>query len=131
MFKNLAGHRQKRAIRLANIVRPDNSYTDLLGFQRDGYTQVIFVKNPISDQECAPLNGNIYEIIELLKLDNPLFRISHPNCLCKFSPYGQATGRGFQTLKPQTPVVEPATVIKKQEVPPMTIQPVPPQTKTV
>lgn len=122
MFKNLAQHRQARAIRLAEIVRPDTSYQDLLGFQRDGYTQAVFVKNPIADEECAPLDGNIYEVAELLKLDNPLFRISHPNCLCKFAPYGQGT-TGLQTIQPTAP-----PLIQKPEVPPMTIQPAPKQT---
>jgi hypothetical protein len=128
MFKRLAEHRRARAVRLANIVRPDTSYQDLLRLQKEGYTQVVFVKNPIADEECAPLDGNIYEISELLKLDNPLFRISHPNCLCKFVGY-KAGAPGLQTIKPMQPQTlapqAPAPLIQKPAVPPMTIQPAP------
>lgn len=122
MFSKIARRRHLRNVLLANIDRPDQSYSDLLGFQRDGYTQVVFVKNPIADEECAPLDGDIYEIAELLKLDNPLFRISHPNCTCKFAPYGQSTKP--TTLTTPTP---PATLIQRPEVPPMTMQQPPPK----
>ncbi len=130
MFKKIARRRQLRAVRLANIVRPDTSFSDLLGFQRDGFTQAVFVKNPIADEECTQFNGNIYEISELLKLDNPIFRISHPNCTCKFMPYGQGTKPTTLTA-PEAPAqtaTPPATLIQKPEVPPMTIKPAPKQT---
>jgi hypothetical protein len=132
MFKNIANRRHLRMVRLADLDRPDQSYSDLLGFQRDGYEQAVFVKNPTADEQCAPLNGKIYEISELLKLDNPLFRISHPNCLCKFSPYGEST-KPANVLEPEITETaeEPATLIQRPEVPPMTMIPAPPQTKTV
>jgi dTDP-glucose pyrophosphorylase len=71
---------------VAEIVRPDISVTYLNQFKSEGYRQVVFIANVVSDPDCVNLDGNVYSIDELLKLDNPLFRISHPNCECKFEP---------------------------------------------
>jgi hypothetical protein len=86
------------------IVRPDRSYSDLLGFRNDGYTQAVFVANLIADPQCQQFNGNVYEIADLLRLDNPLYRTSHPNCNCAFQPYGQ-----------QPQAEEPTTVNPNEE----------------
>jgi len=105
----------------------------LLGFQRDGYTQVVFIKNLTADEECTPLDGNIYEISELLKLDNPIFRISHPNCLCKFSPYGKSSN-SISVLEPELTGIDkekPSDLIQRPEIPPTTIRPALTPTKTV
>ena len=74
--------------RVAKIVRPDGSYSDLLSFRHNGYEEVVFVANLIADPQCAVLNGNIYKIADLLRYDNPLYRTSHPNCNCKFEAFG-------------------------------------------
>lgn len=73
-------------IKIADIVRPDISVTYLNQFKGEGYKQVVFIANVIADPQCDVLNGNVYNIDDLLKLDNPLFRTSHPNCECKFEP---------------------------------------------
>ena len=91
--------------RVAKIVRPDRSYSDLLSFRTDGYEQAVFVANLIADPQCEVLNGNVYQIADLLRYDNPLYRTSHPNCNCKFAPYGQ--GREEQT--------NPTTVVNNAE----------------
>jgi hypothetical protein len=79
--------------RLAVITRPDVSKWDLQRFQREGNIQVAFVKGsyePCSKEDmrhnCDDLNGKVFEIKALLLLDSPLYRISHPNCRCKFVP---------------------------------------------
>lgn len=88
--------------RIAVIVRPDRSYSDLLGFRNDGYKQVVFVANLIADPQCKQFDGNVYEIEDLLRLDNPLYRTSHPNCNCAFQAFGQLP----QAAEPQN-MVEP------------------------
>lgn len=71
------------------LVRPDNSKFYLQFFKNQGYTQVVFRANPTCcPKECRPLDGNIYLIDDLLTFDNPLFRTAHPNCNCRFDPYG-------------------------------------------
>ncbi len=87
----------------SDLFRIDQSKNYLLQFKTNGYSQVVFINNFTADPQCKNLNGNIYNIEELIKLDNPLFRISHPNCLCKFQPYGQKTNK-VPTLT-QTPVI--------------------------
>lgn len=76
----------KRDIITADIVRPDMSKSDLMRFKSEGYKQVVFIANIAADPQCEVHNGEVYNIEELLKMDNPLFRISHPNCECKFEP---------------------------------------------
>jgi len=73
-------------VKVAEIVRPDMSKSDLLRFKNEGYTKVVFVANIMADPQCEVHNGEVYEIDELLKMDNPLYRVSHPNCNCKFEP---------------------------------------------
>jgi hypothetical protein len=68
------------------ITRPDLSAIDLRKFQNEGFSQVYFEANLQSDPDCEVLNGNIYDISELLTYDNPIYRTSHPNCNCKFKP---------------------------------------------
>lgn len=70
----------------AGIVRPDLSGSKLRDLKNQGYVQVAFVANVMSDPECESLNGNVYIIDDLLRLDNPLYRTSHPNCNCEFIP---------------------------------------------
>ena len=79
--------RTERLQRLGGIVRPDISSSDLRTWESQGYSQVVFVANYAADPECTSLNGNIYEIRDLNGYDNPLFRTSHPNCNCEFTPY--------------------------------------------
>lgn len=93
--------------KLSDITRPDQSKFYLSSFQNDGYEQVVFVANVVADPQCEVLNGNIYLISELIGLDNPLYRISHPNCNCEFKPYGKQIT--------QTAVPEPEE--KEVEVP--------------
>lgn len=73
----------------AGITRPDLSKNDLNRFKSMGYETVVFVQNIEADLACEQFNGNIYSIDELLTYDNPLYRTSHPNCRCKFDPYGK------------------------------------------
>ncbi len=83
----LSFKREERLEKIAGMVRPDISAAKLRMWQSQGYTQVVFVANVISDPDCEVLNGNIYEISDLLDYDNPLFRTSHVNCNCAFTPY--------------------------------------------
>lgn len=76
---------------MSKLVREDMSKYYLRNLKNDGYSQVVFTSNPAADPECKVLDRNIYDIDDLLRLDNPLFRVSHPNCLCKFDPYGSTT----------------------------------------
>jgi len=76
----------REIVKQADIVRPDTSKSDLFRFKNEGYQQVVFIANVASDPECEDLDGNVYNIDDLLKLDNPLYRTSHPNCECKFEP---------------------------------------------
>ncbi len=75
--------------RVALIVRPDKSYSQLLDWRAQGYEEVVFVANLMADPQCKEFNGNPYKISDLLGFDNPLYRTSHPNCNCKFVPLGQ------------------------------------------
>ncbi len=87
--------------RYSNITRPDLSKFDLEKFKRDGYSQVVFVSNPTSkDEKCDFVDGNIYEIDELLKLDNPAFRITHPNTRGEFVPYEPSKKQNEQQANP-------------------------------
>lgn len=79
-----------RDFKTAGQVRPDLSMSDLEKWDREGYTQVVFVKNPTADEECTQYDGNLYNISELMDYDQPLFRTSHINCQCSFVPYGEA-----------------------------------------
>jgi len=76
-----------------------------------GYITVVFIANLAADPKCEQYNGNIYSIEELLTLDNPIFRISHPNCRCKFDPYGktQQTTQTTQNQPQQTEEKTPET----------------------
>ena len=88
---------------ISGVTRPDNSINDLRSFKLQGYETVVFVANIEADPQCEHLNGNIYDIDELLTLDSPIFRISHPNCRCKFSPYGKSKNKNQeQTHTPTT-----------------------------
>ncbi len=88
------------------LTRTDPSINYLRTFLSQGYAQVVFVANIIADPQCEKLNGFVYNIDELISLDNPLFRISHPNCLCEFKPYGKSTiVEESEILEPE--VVEP------------------------
>ena len=89
--------------RVAKIVRPDPSYTDLLSFRDQGYEQAVFVANLIADPQCAVLNGNIYMIADLLRYDNPLYRTSHPNCNCKFAAYGNSSQQPTTAVNNEEP----------------------------
>ena len=128
MFEKIAQRRHLRKTSLDNVVRRDTSYDDLTRYKNDGYTQAVFVKNPLADPECEKWDGKVWGIDELLSMDpiehNVIFWISHPNCLCKFSPYGKSS----KNLGQQ---VERAPLIQKPEVPPMTIEPANPQSKMV
>jgi hypothetical protein len=97
--------------KISRVVRMDRSKNDLQRFKRDGYEQVVFVKSSYGhcverdpNHNCNKLDGSIFKIDDLLKLDSPTFRISHPNCLCKFYPYGNK-----KTNKPNliTPMLKP------------------------
>jgi len=77
--------------RLSKLVREDMSKYYLRNFKNEGYKEAVFEANVAADPECKILDRNIYNIDDLLRLDNPLFRISHPNCLCKLNPYGPST----------------------------------------
>jgi hypothetical protein len=94
----------------AGITRPDLSKNDLNRFKSMGYETVVFVANIEADPACEQFNGNIYSIDELLTYDNPLYRTSHPNCRCKFDPYGK-TKQLEQTpttqTTPTTETIEP------------------------
>ena len=89
----------------AKLVRPDYSKRYLQDFQREGFTQVVFRANVAADPECQVLDGNLYMIDQLLSLDNPLFRISHPNCECKFEAYGPSS----KTTSPPPSTTGPVT----------------------
>ena len=113
----------------ALLVRPDPSKTYLNSFKSQGYVTVIFVSNMQADPDCAYLNGNVYDIEQLLTLDNPLFRMSHPNCNCKFEAYEKSTsaptitpsGPAPQTTpttpNTTTPTITPTTTTNETQVP--------------
>ena len=92
-MKQLAN--SKRELILAGITRPDTSAFKLRSLSRD-YTQVVFVAAQGSEADCQALNGNVYNIEDLLAYDNPLYRTSHPNCTCEFVPYEQESPLGEQ-----------------------------------
>ena len=89
--------------KLSKLVREDMSKYYLRNFQNDGYKEVVFTANIAADPECKVLDRNIYNIEDLLRLDNPLFRISHPNCLCKFDPYGTSSKQTVPQTQAPTP----------------------------
>ena len=82
MSFNIISHRWVEAI----AVRPDSSSSYLSRYKGQGYAQVVFVANFKADPDCAHLDGNVYEIDDLLTYDDPLFRTSHINCVCSFEP---------------------------------------------
>ncbi len=82
---------------LSGITREDTSKSDLRDYKSLGYNSVVFVANLSADPQCKDLNGNIYDIDELLVLDNPIFRIAHPNCQCKFQPYSKEEQKSIPT----------------------------------
>ena len=90
-MKNSAAYlsfkRSGRLKKLAGLVRPDISGAKLRMWQTQGYSQVVFVANVTADPECATLNGNLYNIEDIIDFDNPLYRTSHVNCNCAFTPY--------------------------------------------
>lgn len=103
-------------MKTAGITRPDTSKNDLNRMKSLGYITVYFVANPNCCDKCTNINRDEYEIESLLILDNPLFRISHPNCLCKFEGWKKG-----ETPKSNIPVV-PApttapTTLTEKEVP--------------
>ncbi len=86
---------------------------DLQRLQSLGYDTVVFVANLQADPSCEQYNGNLYSIEELLAPDmgdDPIFWISHPNCRCKFDPYGNKpeAEKPVTTTAPQAPA--PTTV---------------------
>lgn len=93
----------------SGITRPDLSKNDLNRYKSMGYATVVFVANLAADPQCEQHNGSIYSIDELLTLDNPIYRISHPNCRCKFDPYGKSkqTAPTTQTTQPQQTTQQP------------------------
>jgi len=100
----------------SGITRPDTSKSDLNTYKSQGYVTVVFVANMESDPNCDYLNGNVYSIDELLALDNPIYRIAHPNCRCKFDAFGRGKSKiPEQTHTPtgpaptQTPTQTPTT----------------------
>ena len=93
-------------IRKAFLDRPDLSRYDLNNFIGQGYEDAAFEANPACCAECQAHDGEIYDINELLELDNPLYRITHPNCNCKFIPYGQSA---FQVEETEETQEEPVT----------------------
>lgn len=101
----------------SGITRPDTSKSDLNNYKSQGFETVVFVTNIEADPACDYLNGNIYSIEELLTLDNPIYRISHPNCRCRFDGYGKTktapthteTGPTFTTTPKTQPTQFPTT----------------------
>jgi len=79
----------KRELILAGITRSDTSSFDLSSMSNE-YTQAVFVAHPSADADCQALNGNVYDIAQLLSYDSPLYRTSHPNCSCEFVPYEES-----------------------------------------
>lgn len=112
MNKSISVRRAARMQQLANVVRRDTSYDDLLRFKKDGYSEARFVKNPgCRDEicgpgkECSKRDGKVWNIDELLNMDPVehyvIFWITHPNCLCKFVPYGsRAVSQPVTTPQP-------------------------------
>jgi len=126
MLNKIARRRHLRSVRLANVVRSDDSYNELNRFKQDGYSRAIFVRSTDADEICRLRDGKIWEIDDLLAMWNTsepyiIFWLTHPNCLCHFSPDPASKA------KPE----EPAQLIQKPEVPPMTMQPAPTQPKMV
>jgi hypothetical protein len=100
-------------ISIADVTRPDTSASDLRRFQSLGYKTVVFIANYDADPDCDRYDGDIYSIDELLALDSPIFRISHPNCRCKFEPYGRKEEE-LQTTSPEPEA--PTTLTEEPEV---------------
>ena len=86
-YRYLSFKRNERLKKLAGLVRPDISTSKLRMWLAQGYSQVVFVANVTADPECSILNGNIYNIEDIIDFDNPLYRTSHVNCNCSFAPY--------------------------------------------
>ncbi len=96
----------------ALLNRPDPSKTYLNTYKSQGYITVVFVANMEADPDCEYLNGNVYNIDELLALDNPIYRMSHPNCRCKFNPLDKGqepTYTNQTTTEPITTTTTPTT----------------------
>lgn len=98
MSFNIISYRQVHAI----AVRPDTSSGYLSRFRGQGYTKVVFVANFASDPQCGSLDGNVYEIDDLMRYDAPLFRTSHVNCECSFEPLEESMEQE-ETFEPETP----------------------------
>ncbi len=104
----------------SSLDRPDSSKNELYNFKNQGYDTVVFEANLQADPQCKQFDGFIYVIDELLKLDNPIFRISHPNCNCKFTPYGKQSEVNNQNnteIEPTREEVRTETPILNQQIP--------------
>lgn len=106
---------------------------DLQRLQSLGYDTVVFVTNIQADPSCEQYNGNLYSIEELLAPDmgdDPIFWISHPNCRCKFDPYGNKPATETPTEQPAAqPEVEAPTGTTTTTTPGLTTTPTAPQTE--
>jgi hypothetical protein len=101
---------------------------DLQRFQSLGHDTVVFVANLQADPSCEQYNGNLYSIEELLAPDmgdDPIFWISHPNCRCKFDPYGKVPEPEQQNIetKVETPPATTTTTTPGLSTTPTTQQP--------
>ncbi len=98
----------------AIITRPDPSKAELQNYKNQGYTTVVFIANPNCCDVCTQLNRYEYAIDKvdnvdgLLQMDNPLYRISHPNCICKFKAWAKGTRIPVTEPKPLIPEITPS-----------------------
>ena len=102
--------------RLAGITRPDLSKNDLNRYKSMGYVTVVFIANLAADPRCEQYDRSIYSIDELLTLDNPLYRISHPNCRCKFDPYGKSAQNNSRQDQWTEPLNENTSISNEDEL---------------
>ena len=113
----------------AVLVREDRSKKYLRDWQAQGFETIrIVVHNPNCD-ECREHANKIFPIDRLLEADNPLFRITHPNCECEMEPVQESnkkhefyhTQRHYkkkeEEFKKTKPVIPPKTEEKLPEKP--------------
>ncbi len=116
MSFNIISYRQVHAI----AVRPDSSSSYLMRFKGQGYTKVVFVANFGADPDCGHLDGNVYEIDDLLSYDDPLFRTSHINCVCSFEPLEDSM-EVEEEEEPEAPIeTQPAATAPTPQIGPPT-----------
>lgn len=114
----------------AKLVRPDGSKTMLRTWYSQGFRAVKLKLGETSCRVCRSLRNTEFYIWNLFRKDHPLFRMTHPNCLCGFvrveesnikhNKFDSKIGykiRAKKIVQPNKPIVPPKKETKQPEEP--------------